>query len=340
VKKQRMHANNKEVHGYHTTEHDYDPTCDEEPIESICIPAEETTQESCCVKGTPNFGVAEQVQEELRNWAAQGGNSKNSKDLKDVSHSIALFATESLQKQVEDLQIKNNTLERGAEVRQKLIAKRIQDKKDAEAERDHLRRDNHHIEQRIASLFPDEFPRYADDPDNFPDTNGDDRFIGEHTTESLVAYLCHRYELSQAGSDEVCAALAQTGDELDQLREKVETVREAIEAMMHDETYLRQHSTEFGGGWRLACTDILNIFLTSRETRPSDPKIEAIAEQVHNRWIETKQSQGITSRKSETGEELMVPYAQLSEAAKDLDRNSVRAVLEAEEFLNSQDKGQ
>jgi hypothetical protein len=45
--------------------------------------------------------------------------------------------------------------------------------------------------------------------------------------------------------------------------------------------------------------------------------------------MDTKRWSGIASRKSEDGEELMVPYEQLSEKAKDLDRGSVRAVLAA-----------
>ncbi|MEP6691884.1 MAG: RyR domain-containing protein [Gemmatimonadaceae bacterium] len=57
--------------------------------------------------------------------------------------------------------------------------------------------------------------------------------------------------------------------------------------------------------------------------------IERISAAVHDRWMATKRSQGVISRTSETGEEMMVPYDQLSELAKDLDRNSVRAVLEA-----------
>ncbi len=57
--------------------------------------------------------------------------------------------------------------------------------------------------------------------------------------------------------------------------------------------------------------------------------IERISAAVHERWMETKRSQGVTSRKSETGEEMMVPYEELSELARDLDRNSVRAVLNA-----------
>jgi hypothetical protein len=57
--------------------------------------------------------------------------------------------------------------------------------------------------------------------------------------------------------------------------------------------------------------------------------LELVAERVHIRWLASKIAAGVASRKSETGEELMVPYGQLSEAAKDLDRNSVLAVLEA-----------
>jgi len=63
------------------------------------------------------------------------------------------------------------------------------------------------------------------------------------------------------------------------------------------------------------------------------PDIEAVAAKVHKAWIEAKRAQGITSRKSETGEELMVDYEQLSETAKELDRGSVRAVYAAIETL-------
>lgn len=63
-------------------------------------------------------------------------------------------------------------------------------------------------------------------------------------------------------------------------------------------------------------------------------ELERVAEAVHDRWVATRRAQGCTSRRSETGEELMVPYGDLSEAAKDLDRNSVRAVLEALEEVD------
>ena len=59
------------------------------------------------------------------------------------------------------------------------------------------------------------------------------------------------------------------------------------------------------------------------------PDIEAVAAKVHEAWMESKRARGVTSRRSETGEELMVPYERLSEDAKELDRSSVRAVYEA-----------
>jgi hypothetical protein len=62
--------------------------------------------------------------------------------------------------------------------------------------------------------------------------------------------------------------------------------------------------------------------------------VEAISALVHERWMEAKRKGGVTSRRSESGEELMVPYNQLSESAKELDRASVRAVLSAQGALS------
>jgi RyR domain-containing protein len=64
------------------------------------------------------------------------------------------------------------------------------------------------------------------------------------------------------------------------------------------------------------------------------PDIEAVAARVHEAWIQSKLARGITTRKSETGEELMVNYDQLSEEAKELDRGSVKAVYDAIEAIN------
>lgn len=59
------------------------------------------------------------------------------------------------------------------------------------------------------------------------------------------------------------------------------------------------------------------------------PNIEIVSSKVHEAWMESKRRTGVESRKSESGEELMVPYEQLSDAAKDLDRGTVRAVYAA-----------
>ena len=49
--------------------------------------------------------------------------------------------------------------------------------------------------------------------------------------------------------------------------------------------------------------------------------LESEAKKSHDNWMNEKIEKGITSRKSaEDGEEFMVPYEQLSEKAKELDR--------------------
>lgn len=65
----------------------------------------------------------------------------------------------------------------------------------------------------------------------------------------------------------------------------------------------------------------------------TDSTLEAISAAVHDGWMDSKLAQGITSRQSETGEELMTDYDALSEDAKDLDRGTVRSVLAAVERL-------
>lgn len=59
------------------------------------------------------------------------------------------------------------------------------------------------------------------------------------------------------------------------------------------------------------------------------PDVEEVSAKVHEAWMEAKRRAGVTTRKSETGEEMMVPYEQLSEELKDLDRSTVRAVYAA-----------
>ena len=63
------------------------------------------------------------------------------------------------------------------------------------------------------------------------------------------------------------------------------------------------------------------------------PDIELVSAAVHQAWIDSKLANGVTSRKSEDGEELMVPYEELTEKSKALDRNTVKAVYSAIESL-------
>lgn len=63
------------------------------------------------------------------------------------------------------------------------------------------------------------------------------------------------------------------------------------------------------------------------------PDIEVVSAKVHEAWMDAKRKTGVTTRKLETGEELMVPYDQLSDAAKELDRGTVRAVYAAIEAI-------
>jgi 16S rRNA G527 N7-methylase RsmG len=68
------------------------------------------------------------------------------------------------------------------------------------------------------------------------------------------------------------------------------------------------------------------------------PDIEVVSAKVHEAWMESKRAQGITSRHSESGEELMVPYDQLSNQAQELDRGTVRAVYAAIKAADSRDE--
>jgi len=59
------------------------------------------------------------------------------------------------------------------------------------------------------------------------------------------------------------------------------------------------------------------------------PDVERVSDLVHEAWMDGKRAKGVSSRKSENGEELMVPYEQLSEPQKDQDRSTVKAVYAA-----------
>lgn len=59
------------------------------------------------------------------------------------------------------------------------------------------------------------------------------------------------------------------------------------------------------------------------------PDIELVAAKVHQAWIEAKLAAGITTRPAADGREQMVPYADLDDDLKELDRATVRAVYAA-----------
>jgi hypothetical protein len=56
------------------------------------------------------------------------------------------------------------------------------------------------------------------------------------------------------------------------------------------------------------------------------PGIELVAARVHEAWMQNKRRTGVTTQTLESGEELTVPYEELSEDAKQLDRATVRSV--------------
>jgi hypothetical protein len=77
-----------------------------------------------------------------------------------------------------------------------------------------------------------------------------------------------------------------------------------------------------------------SVFEKLEEITMNLPDIEAVSAKVHEQWMETKYDQGVYSRLSETGEELMVDYHLLSEPAKDLDRNTVKTIYKAIQELS------
>ena len=59
------------------------------------------------------------------------------------------------------------------------------------------------------------------------------------------------------------------------------------------------------------------------------PEVEEVAGIIHAAWMDEKLAAGIQSRMAADGEELMVPYSQLSEKAKASNRILVRTVYAA-----------
>ena len=56
--------------------------------------------------------------------------------------------------------------------------------------------------------------------------------------------------------------------------------------------------------------------------------VDRLAAVAHARWVQHMRDSGITSRRSEAGEETMVPFDQLSETEKAQPRAVVRAIIE------------
>lgn len=63
------------------------------------------------------------------------------------------------------------------------------------------------------------------------------------------------------------------------------------------------------------------------------PDVEMVAEKVHESWMSEQRRRRIHSRKAEDGEELMVPYSELSEEQKEIIRTLVRTLHAAIEAL-------
>ena len=136
--------------------------------------------------------------------------------------------------------------------------------------------------------------------------------------------------------DDLAAALAAVADDLAALgRPPVCRDGCQVAAMLAGAEERRQEPAEPDDPMRIAELAGLGERFRQQARREcaaelrADDLTEDIAARVHEAWMETKRQQGVTSRPSEWGEEQIVPYDELSERAKDLDRGTVRAVLAA-----------
>lgn len=127
----------------------------------------------------------------------------------------------------------------------------------------------------------------------------------------------------QSYAAELAVAKLEIGQERDALRTALERLVLAFD--VGD----MQHTAANGRGHQALRDARAALSAPSSPTAPVAHDIEAIAAEVHAQWVATKLAGGVTSRRSEAGEELMVPYWRLSDAAKELDRVTVRTVLGA-----------
>jgi hypothetical protein len=59
-----------------------------------------------------------------------------------------------------------------------------------------------------------------------------------------------------------------------------------------------------------------------------DELIEILAPMSHEGYVAGKRESGSTSRRTESGEEVMVPFDQLSESSKNVSRAAARAIVD------------
>lgn len=59
------------------------------------------------------------------------------------------------------------------------------------------------------------------------------------------------------------------------------------------------------------------------------PDIEKVCAKQHESWVANKKAAGVQSKANANGEEMMVPYDQLSEDGKNIVRNVVNTVYKA-----------
>jgi hypothetical protein len=123
-----------------------------------------------------------------------------------------------------------------------------------------------------------------------------------------------------------------TGDDATAPAQAVQASGDQIEQILHDHFYTGEPG------------DLERIKSAAKALRDVPqaaalPDIETVSAKVHEAWMGSKRKVGVISRKLETGEELMVPYDQLSDPAKELDRGTVRAVYEAISSLSRPKQG-
>lgn len=80
--------------------------------------------------------------------------------------------------------------------------------------------------------------------------------------------------------------------------------------------------------------------MSTNNNKTQLPDIEKVCSKVHADWIKDKEAKGINTKMSDTGEELMQPYEQLSDTAKENIRNKVNSVYTAIEEVTTEEQQQ